>query len=177
MPGKLLIECDRSDLVETNVFVNSLRAAACWQFCSVRYFNAKAFRRFSWYVLNKCHHSKLICWWSCDCDWGQYTLQRYAIRCHLLSAGVVADHVEDPKGGFMSNSISGWKLVLIIVVAVIGIAVCVMVAIVVIGNRNERQRKRFYSDSTRMRSCVHRAVRVMANLFRRFKVLLLLLCF
>lgn len=68
-------------------------------------------------------------------------LSTVKVMLHIL---VPADHVEDPKGGFMSNSISGWKLVLIVIVAVIGIAVCVMVAIVVIGNRNERQRKRFY---------------------------------
>ena len=52
--------------------------------------------------------------------------------------------MEDVKGGFMSDRISGWKLFLIILVAIIGLGVCGMVAVVVIGNRNEAQRKRFY---------------------------------
>ena len=57
---------------------------------------------------------------------------------------MLADHVDDTKGGFMSDKISGWKLLVIVVVAIIGLGVCGMVAVVVIGNRQEAQRKRFY---------------------------------
>lgn len=54
------------------------------------------------------------------------------------------DHVDDPKGGFMSSRITGWRLFVIIFVAIIGLAVCGIVGFVIFSNRQEAQRKRFY---------------------------------
>ncbi|XP_064630591.1 vesicular integral-membrane protein VIP36-like isoform X2 [Lineus longissimus] len=54
------------------------------------------------------------------------------------------DHVVDPKGGFMSGSMSGWKLLVIIIVGIIGLGICAMVGFIIYTNRQEHQRKRFY---------------------------------
>lgn len=57
---------------------------------------------------------------------------------------VFADHIEDPKGGFMSGSMSGWKVFMIIIIAIIGLAVCGVVGYVVFNKDGGYNSKRFY---------------------------------
>nr|XP_022343342.1 vesicular integral-membrane protein VIP36-like [Crassostrea virginica] len=54
------------------------------------------------------------------------------------------DHVEDPKGGFTSGSMSGWKVFIIIIIAIIGLAVCGVVGYVVFNKDGGYNSKRFY---------------------------------
>lgn len=57
---------------------------------------------------------------------------------------VFADHIEDPKGGFTSGSMSGWKVFIIIIIAIIGLAVCGVVGYVVFNKDGGYNSKRFY---------------------------------
>ena len=57
---------------------------------------------------------------------------------------ILVDHVEDPKGGFTSGSMSGWKVFIIIIIAIIGLAVCGVVGYVVFNKDVGYNSKRFY---------------------------------
>ncbi|XP_013381018.1 vesicular integral-membrane protein VIP36 isoform X1 [Lingula anatina] len=54
------------------------------------------------------------------------------------------DHVDDAKGAFMLNSLSGWKLLVVIILIIIGIGVCLMVGFIIFQKSQENSRKRFY---------------------------------
>lgn len=55
------------------------------------------------------------------------------------------DHVEDPKGGFMSGGTwSGWKIFFVIVLILIGVVVCGAVGYVIFNKDDPTKRKRFY---------------------------------
>ncbi|KAK3095638.1 hypothetical protein FSP39_017016 [Pinctada imbricata] len=55
------------------------------------------------------------------------------------------DHIEDPKGAFMSGGgWSGWKIFIIIVLSILGLAVCGVVGYVIFNKNSDYSRKRFY---------------------------------
>ncbi|KAJ8316938.1 hypothetical protein KUTeg_004842, partial [Tegillarca granosa] len=57
------------------------------------------------------------------------------------------DHIEDPKGAYMSGSMSGWKLLVIIVLGIIGLGVCAVVGFIVFGKNSDYSRKLYCKPS------------------------------
>ncbi|KAK2166726.1 hypothetical protein LSH36_36g05005 [Paralvinella palmiformis] len=54
------------------------------------------------------------------------------------------DHIEDPKGSFLSSKMTGGRLFIIIFLVIIGLGVCAMVGFVIFSKNQESSRKRFY---------------------------------
>ncbi|KAI8777721.1 vesicular integral-membrane protein VIP36-like [Biomphalaria glabrata] len=54
------------------------------------------------------------------------------------------DRIDDSKGSYLLENLTGWKLLVIILLLVIGIGVCVMVGLIIFQKQQENSRKRFY---------------------------------
>jgi len=68
------------------------------------------------------------------------------ITCSYYFVSLVSDHINDPKGGYMSGGggWSGFKIFLIIVLIIVGIIVCGAVGYVIFNRDDANKRKRFY---------------------------------